>query len=108
MVLWSPFRCALTTPEVSTTNAETCDPFASQASIAVIAASTASASGNAYPDCATCAAAGGGRAIEAQPIKLSAAITDFIMLVSLADEIRLEIIRFQRREWRSTRTGRAA
>src|SRR5690348_4787570 len=85
MVLWSPFRCTLTTPEVSTTNAETGHPLASQASIAVVAASMARASGSEYPDCATCAAAEDVRAIEAHALKLSAATTDFIMLTSLAD-----------------------
>src|SRR5215831_5241721 len=85
MVLWSPLRCTLTTPEVSTTNAETSHPLASQASIAVVAASSARASGSEYPDCATCAAAEDERAIEAHALKLSAVTTDFIMLASLAD-----------------------
>src|SRR3974390_728214 len=85
MVLWSPLRCTLTTPEVSTTNAETGHPLASQASIAVVAASRARASGSEYPDRATCAAAKDERVIEAHALKLSAATTDFIMLTSLAD-----------------------
>src|SRR5271155_5586304 len=84
MVLWSPLRCTLTTPEVSTTNAETGHPLAAQASIAVVAASTASASGSEYPDCATCAAAKYGGTIKAHALTVSATAADFIMLVSLA------------------------
>src|ERR1700723_1292247 len=84
MVLWSPLRCTLMTPEVSTTNADTGHPLVSQASIPVVAASTARASGSAYPDCATCAAAGVGRAIDAHALKVSATTTDFVMQVSLA------------------------
>ena len=71
------------TPEVSTTNAETGHPLASQASIAVVAASTARASGSVYPDCATCAAAGDRRAIDVHALEASAIATDFIMQVSL-------------------------
>src|SRR6516165_1267310 len=89
MVLWSPLICTLTTPEVSTTNAETGHPLASQASIAVVAASSARASGRSYPDCATCAAAEDGRVIEAQALKVIATATDFIMLVSLGNGVRL-------------------
>src|ERR1700677_2602359 len=84
MVLWSPLRSILTTPEVSTTNAETGHPLAAQASIAVVAASTASASGTEYPDCATCAAAKYGGTKEAQALRVSATAADFIMLVSSA------------------------
>jgi hypothetical protein len=42
-----------------------------------------------YPDCATCAAAEHGRAIEAHALKVSATATDFVMQVSLADGVRL-------------------
>jgi hypothetical protein len=62
-------RCTLTTPEVSTTNAETGYPLALQASIAAVAASTARASGSVYPDSATCAAAEDRRALEAHMLK---------------------------------------
>src|SRR6516165_11067990 len=89
MVLWSPLRCTLITPEVSTTNAETGHPLASQASIAVVAASRARASGSVYPDCATCAPAEHGRAIEAHTLKVNATTTDFTMQISLADGVRL-------------------
>ena len=94
IVLWSPLRCTLTTPEVSTTNAETGHPLASQASIAVVAASRARASGRSYPDYATCAAAEDGRVIEAHALKVNATVTDFIMLVSLGDGVRL-VSRFE-------------
>ena len=89
MVLWSPLRCTLMTPEVSTTSAKTGHPSASQASIAVVAASGPRASGSAYPDYATCAAAEDRGAIEAHALKVSPTTTDFIMQVSLADGVRL-------------------
>src|SRR6516165_6719834 len=89
MVLWSPLRCTLTTPEVSTTNAETGHPLASQASIVVVAASRARASGSEYPDCATCAAAEDGRAIEAHALNVKPTATDFIMLVSQGGSIQV-------------------
>src|SRR5580700_9512371 len=80
MVLWSPLRSTLTTPEVSTTNAETGHPLAAQASTAAVAASTASASGSEYPDCATCAAAKYGRTIEAHALRVIATAADFMVL----------------------------
>src|SRR6516165_7897593 len=83
MVLWSPLRCTLITPEVSTTNAETGHPLASQASIAVVAASRARASGSVYPDSATCAAEEDERPKDAHVLKVSATITDFIIAILL-------------------------
>src|ERR1700722_11661101 len=88
MVLWSPLRCTLTTPDVSTTNAETGQPLARQASIAVVAASTARASGSVYPDCATCATAGEGNTGAAAAAKISiVALTVWILVISHSPDL---------------------